>query len=97
MDFPAVTDASPYFSPPPKEQGKYERWSLVYVTRPGYSVRLRPLADQSQVIADAIAKLPPGKYDTGATSKEWFTRRIKNQRIKNRTVGLGVRTGCGFC
>ena len=38
------------------------------------------------MIAEAVAKLPPGKYDTGATAKDWFARRIKNQRIKNRTV-----------
>ena len=47
---------------------------------------LRPLSDESPMIAEAVAKLPPGKYDTGATAKDWFARRIKNQRIKNRTV-----------
>ncbi|KAH9887649.1 Clavaminate synthase-like protein [Cubamyces lactineus] len=71
--------------PPPKEQGKFERWSLVFFTRPGNSVILRPLADQSSIIADAVAKAPPGKYETGQTSKDWFARRIKYQRIKNRT------------
>ncbi|KAI0637480.1 Clavaminate synthase-like protein [Trametes polyzona] len=71
--------------PPPKEQGYYERWSLVFFTRPGHSVVLRPLTDESPVIAEAVAKLPPGKYETGATSKDWFSRRIRNQRIKNRT------------
>ncbi|KAI8990727.1 hypothetical protein BD414DRAFT_484617 [Trametes punicea] len=54
--------------PPPKEQGKYERWSLVFFTRPG----------NSPLIAKAIARLFPGKYDTGQTSKEWFARGIKN-------------------
>ncbi|TBU22663.1 Clavaminate synthase-like protein [Dichomitus squalens] len=71
--------------PPPKEQGKYERWSLVFFTRPGNSVLLRPLSDESPMIAEAIAKLPFGKYNTGATAKDWFARRIRNQRIKNRT------------
>ncbi|KAL1938602.1 hypothetical protein VTO73DRAFT_11417 [Trametes versicolor] len=71
--------------PPPKEQGYYERWSLVFFTRPGQSVILRPLSGESPIIAEAVAKLPSGKYDTGTTSKEWFARRIKNQRIKNRT------------
>ena len=48
---------------------------------------LRPLSDESSIIAEAIAKLPEDKYNTGSTSLDWFTRRIKNQRIKNRTVG----------
>ncbi|KAH9848648.1 Clavaminate synthase-like protein [Lenzites betulinus] len=71
--------------PPPKEQGYYERWSLVFFTRPGHAAILRPLSGESPIIAEAVSKLPPGKYDTDATSKEWFARRIRNQRIKNRT------------
>ncbi|KAI1781594.1 Clavaminate synthase-like protein [Ganoderma leucocontextum] len=71
--------------PPPKEQGKFERWSLVFFTRPGNSILLRALSDESPVIAEAVAKLPEDKYNTGSTSLDWFTRRIKNQRIKNRT------------
>jgi len=71
--------------PPPKEQGKYERWSLVFFTRPGNSVELRALSDQSRLIAEAVEKEPSGKYFTGATAKDWFARRIKNQRIRNRT------------
>ncbi|OBZ65458.1 1-aminocyclopropane-1-carboxylate oxidase, partial [Grifola frondosa] len=71
--------------PPPKEQGTYERWSLVFFTRPGNSVGLHPLVDESPLIAEAVAKAPERKFETGATAKEWFARRIKNQRIKNRT------------
>ncbi|OSD01897.1 Clavaminate synthase-like protein [Trametes coccinea BRFM310] len=71
--------------PPPKEQGNYERWSLVFFTRPGNSVMLRPLVEESPLIAEAVSKQPPGKYETGQTSKDWFARRIKYQRIKNRT------------
>lgn len=81
------------YRPPPKEQGYYERWSLVFFTRPGQSVILRPLSDESPVIAEAVSKLPSGKYDTGTTSKEWFARRIKNQRIKNRTVRANLLRG----
>ena len=73
-------------SPPPKEQGKYERWSLVFFTRPGNTQILHPLVDESALIAEAAAKDTEGKLNTGATSAEWFARRIKNQRIKNRTV-----------
>ena len=51
---------------------------------------LLPLSDESPIIAEAVAKLPEDKYNTGSTSLEWFTRRIKNQRIKNRTVSCQV-------
>lgn len=68
------------------EQAKYERWSLVFFLRPGNSVALRPLSSESKLIAAAVAQLPPGKYDTGVTVQEWFVRRLKNQRIKNRKV-----------
>lgn len=29
----------------------------------------------------------PGKYETGSTAADWFARRTKYQRIKNRKVG----------
>ncbi|KAJ7491422.1 hypothetical protein B0H11DRAFT_2009023 [Mycena galericulata] len=70
---------------PPGAQGNLYRFSLVYFTRPGNSVILRALADESPLIAAAVASAPdPTKYDTGVTSLDWFTRRIKNQRVKNR-------------
>ena len=73
--------------PPPREQSKYERWSLVYFTRPGNSVVLRALGDKSPIIADAVAKADnPDALNPGVTSKEWFARRIKYQRINNRKV-----------
>ena len=59
---------------------------MVFFTRPGNSMILRPLSDESSIIAEAVAKLPEDKYNTGSTSLDWFTRRIKNQRVKNRTV-----------
>lgn len=75
-------------STPPGEQAKHERWSLVFFTRPGNSVVLRALTEDSPMIAAAVQKAgDPAKYETGATSLEWFSRRIKNQRINNRTVG----------
>ncbi|KAI0791515.1 Clavaminate synthase-like protein [Irpex lacteus] len=71
---------------PPKEQGNYERWSLVYFTRPQRDAELRALTDQSSIIADAVARSPdPSKFNTGQTAGAWFARRIKNQRIANRT------------
>ncbi|KAK0505609.1 hypothetical protein EDD18DRAFT_340388 [Armillaria luteobubalina] len=69
--------------PPPGPQAHLERWSLVYFTRPGNSVVLRPLVDESPVIAAAVENTD--QLNTPVTAKEWFTRRIKNQRMNNRT------------
>ncbi|KAJ7477004.1 hypothetical protein B0H11DRAFT_2031579 [Mycena galericulata] len=71
--------------PPPGAQSQFERWSLVYFTRPGNDVQLRALVEDSQEIAEAVARTPDKNFETGCTSLEWFTRRIKNQRMKNRT------------
>ncbi|KAI0959046.1 hypothetical protein AcW1_003993 [Taiwanofungus camphoratus] len=70
---------------PPKAQGAYQRWSLVFFTRPGNSVELRALVDESPLIAAAVSENPEKNYQTGVTAKDWFARRIQNQRIKNRT------------
>lgn len=68
--------------PPPKDQAAFERWSLVFFTRPGQGQLLTPLTSDSALITEA-AKLKP-ELSTGSTAGEWFARRIKNQRIKNR-------------
>jgi hypothetical protein len=73
-------------SPPPGKQAQFERWSLVYFTRPGNDVVLRALVEDSKLIAEAVARTPDRDFDTGCTALEWFSRRIKNQRMKNRTV-----------
>jgi len=70
---------------PPGEQAAFERWSTVFFTRPGDSVHLKALVDESPMIAEAVAKAPEQNFDTGCTSYQWFTRRIKNQRMANRT------------
>lgn len=80
--------------PPPGEQSKYARWSLVYFTRPGNSVLLDALVKESPMIAAAVAKHPEKNFQTGATSYEWFSRRIKYQRIKNRKVHEPFRGSC---
>jgi len=69
---------------PPKDQARYVRWSLAFFTRPGDSVELRALKDESPLIANAVAENAEKDFDTGVTSKEWFARRVRNQRIKNR-------------
>jgi len=70
--------------PPPAPQAGIERYSLVYFTRPGNSIILRALVDESLLIAEAVSSGPEKNYETGSTALEWFSRRIKNQRIKNR-------------
>ncbi|KAJ3561264.1 hypothetical protein NP233_g10302 [Leucocoprinus birnbaumii] len=70
--------------PPPGEQSAYERWSLVFFTRPGNSKVLRALGESSPVIAKSVASKPEKNFDTGVTAKEWFARRVKYQRIANR-------------
>ncbi|KAG1800459.1 uncharacterized protein HD556DRAFT_1343976 [Suillus plorans] len=74
---------------PPGVQAEYERWSLVFFTRPGNSKVLRALVDSSHIIAEAVKKRPEKNFETGSTAAEWFARRIKNQRINNR---LGPET-----
>ncbi|PCH41798.1 Clavaminate synthase-like protein [Wolfiporia cocos MD-104 SS10] len=70
---------------PPGAQAHYERWSLVFFTRPSSSVVLEPLTDKSPIIAEALANAEDaGKLHTGQTAGAWFTRRIKNQRTKNQ-------------
>lgn len=75
-----------FFRPPPAPQAGIERYSLVYFTRPGNSIILRALVDESLLIAEAVSRGPEKSYETGSTALEWFSRRIKNQRIKNRKV-----------
>ncbi|KZT27608.1 Clavaminate synthase-like protein [Neolentinus lepideus HHB14362 ss-1] len=70
--------------PPPGIQSALERWSLVFFTRPGNSSILEPLTDQSNIIAKAAATYLPVKH-MGSTAGDWFARRMKNQRINNRT------------
>ncbi|KAJ3552763.1 hypothetical protein NM688_g3981 [Phlebia brevispora] len=73
----------------PKEQAKYERWSTAFFTRPADYVELTALTDESPMIAEAVNKLQdPNRYCTGQTSAEWFARRNKYKRIKNRSCTL---------
>ncbi|TFY67616.1 hypothetical protein EVJ58_g1522 [Rhodofomes roseus] len=44
-----------------RDQAKFARWSLVFSTRPGNSVVLRPLAEECPVITNATAESPEGK------------------------------------
>ncbi|KAI0718464.1 Clavaminate synthase-like protein [Fomitopsis betulina] len=68
--------------PSPGAQAVLPRWSLAMFTRPGDSVVLRALPEESPMVAEAVADAPNKSF--GQTSKEWFARRIKNQRTKNQ-------------
>ncbi|KAF7790904.1 hypothetical protein EIP86_001862 [Pleurotus ostreatoroseus] len=71
---------------PPKEQANYERWSLVFFSRPANDVELTAMTDKSTMIAEAVNRAPdPSKFRTGQNAATWFARRIKYQRVKNRT------------
>jgi len=69
---------------PPGEQAAFERWSLVYFTRPADRVVLRALVEDSEMIAEAVARKPVKKFETNSTSKEWIARRVKYMRTNNR-------------
>ena len=78
-------------STPPGAQAAHERWSLVFFTRPGNSIQLRALAEQSPIVASAVEKAPAHLreiFETGQTSLEWFTRRVKNMRTNNQQVRI---------
>ncbi|KAF8621734.1 hypothetical protein AX15_007534 [Amanita polypyramis BW_CC] len=70
--------------PAPGEQAKHERWSLVYLVRPGNSTHLNALVNESSIIAESVAKHPENNFQTEETSEEWFRRRVKLRRIANR-------------
>ncbi|KAH8114358.1 Clavaminate synthase-like protein [Phellopilus nigrolimitatus] len=74
--------------PPPGAQALHSRWSLVFFTRPGNGTPLRMLEDASNMIKGVAEKMTPEerqRFESNSTASEWFARRIRNQRIKNRT------------
>ncbi|PBK65378.1 Clavaminate synthase-like protein [Armillaria solidipes] len=71
--------------PPPGPQSHLDRSSLVFFTRPGNSVVLRALVEDSPLIAEAARNTPGKNFESGETAKEWFARRVKYQRLSNRT------------
>ena len=80
-----------FIRPPPGEQAYFTRWSLVYFTRPGNSIQLRALTEQSPIVARAVANAPEhlrAIFESGQTSFEWFTRRVKNMRTNNQKVRI---------
>ncbi|EMD42247.1 hypothetical protein CERSUDRAFT_43175 [Gelatoporia subvermispora B] len=74
--------------PPPGTQSQFERYSIAFFTRPNDSVVLRALSDKSQLIASSVSKSTGVEYDTGTTSAEWISRRIRKLRLRNREVRI---------
>ncbi|KAM5537711.1 hypothetical protein V8D89_008624 [Ganoderma adspersum] len=66
--------------PPPKEQAKFERWSLVFFTRPSFDTPMRALTEQ-------------GSFETEVTSGEWLARRIPVTRVNRFKDGDTYKTG----
>ena len=86
---PSILFSHLNYRTPPKEQANFERWSLVYFSRPYDTVELNALTDESPMIAEAVAKSSdPEKWHPGQTAKEWVARRNKYQRPTNWTVSL---------
>ncbi|KAK7452196.1 hypothetical protein VKT23_012299 [Stygiomarasmius scandens] len=83
-------------APPPGDQSSLERWSLVFFQRPGNSVVLRALTDQSPVIDQAV-KNSDGRinFNPGQTAEEWFVRRVKHKRTNNYKDPETWRAGRG--
>lgn len=75
--------------PPPGAQATHPRWSLVFFMRPANDVRLNALNEESELVKERIEAMnmeDKKKYSPDVTAREWFARRIRKQKIKNRTV-----------
>ncbi|THU94792.1 hypothetical protein K435DRAFT_798632 [Dendrothele bispora CBS 962.96] len=92
---PIFIESSPFtffLSPPPGEQSKLNRCSLVYFTRPGNPIVLRALKDKSSLINKAVQSSNNTINDPEETTEQWFMCRIKNQRVKNITLKYSLFT-----
>ena len=56
---------------------------------------LEPMVNLSEIVAEAARKPENARFQTGGvTAGEWFARRIKNQRVKNRKVNVDPPWAC---
>jgi len=84
---------------PPGEQAFFERWSLVFFLRPGVDVVLYPLTQESPAVAKAVSQMSEDdkkRYFPNCTAGDWFARRVKMQRLKNRTGPDSYRASRGM-
>ncbi|KAL1749326.1 hypothetical protein HDZ31DRAFT_79145 [Schizophyllum fasciatum] len=75
--------------PPPPPQNHLPRTSLVFLTRPARDVVLRALTEESALVRDAVEERQARGEDVTpyfgtSTAGEWFERRIRGWRIRNR-------------
>ncbi|KDQ24054.1 hypothetical protein PLEOSDRAFT_1059225 [Pleurotus ostreatus PC15] len=70
--------------PPPLAQSHFDRWSLVFFTRPGNSVHLKALTELSPLIAQKVAETPDKMHDAGVNAAQWFARRQSKWRVDNQ-------------
>ncbi|KAM5537801.1 hypothetical protein V8D89_008569 [Ganoderma adspersum] len=72
---------------------KFERWSLVFFTRPSFDAAMRALTELSSMIAAAVATSPAGKFETGVTAGEWLARHILITRANRFKDGDTYKAG----
>ena len=73
-------------STPPGEQAALERWSVAFFTRPSDTAILRALSERSALVAQAAARAPAGRFETGTNAKDWIARRVGGLRYNNYKV-----------
>ncbi|PPQ76259.1 hypothetical protein CVT26_009848 [Gymnopilus dilepis] len=69
--------------PQPGEQGKWDRWTVVYFFRPHATCELKTLGDESPFIREAARSANSINIPPGSTAEEWFKRRTKYFRADN--------------
>ncbi|KIJ46868.1 hypothetical protein M422DRAFT_164750 [Sphaerobolus stellatus SS14] len=69
---------------PPGAQSHYERSSVVFFLRPGNSVILNALTEQSPMIKKAMYSADSEKFMTNTTAEVWQARRFKYRRAVNQ-------------
>lgn len=76
--------------PLPDIQAAYDRWSVGYFSRPNHNVYLHAL-EESDAVRGAVTCMSPNeraRYEPNVTQGEWYTRRMYNERLKNRTASF---------
>ncbi|KAF9002938.1 hypothetical protein BDQ17DRAFT_1305887 [Cyathus striatus] len=69
---------------PPGVQSMYERWSLVYFSRPDDNVILNALVEKSEIVANEVTRSSnPNSFATNSTVAAWIARRVKYRRAQH--------------
>lgn len=75
-------------SPPPGLQSKFERFSLVFFTRPANGIMLRALKEESKLISESVEKYKDAglDFEPQSTAAEWYERRSQTRKTSNWKV-----------